>query len=110
MNNGNEFLRTNDYSTILNEGTNPPYIMDDTVSTNVTAMRYVSPGLNITVPNPLIRQFIVDHGCQIVAYQYYHDDSGLEDCEEFFSDNKFAFVPISKAIRYFAKKKEQENG
>jgi len=48
------------------------------------------------------------HGCQIIAYQYYHDDSGLEDCEQFFSDNKFAFVPISKAIRYFNKKIEQQ--
>lgn len=109
MNNGNEFLRTNDYTTVLGECNNPPHIMNDNISTNVTSMRFVSPGPNISVPNPPIREFIVNHGCQIIAYQYYHDDSGLEDCEQFFSDNKFAFVPISKALRYFNKKAEQEN-
>jgi len=109
MNNGNEFLRTNDYTTVLGECNNPPYIMNDNVSTNVTTMRFVSPGPNISVPNPTIREFIVNHGCQIIAYQYYHDDSGLEDCEQFFSDNKFAFVPMSKALRYFNKKAEEEN-
>jgi len=109
MNNGNEFLRTNDYTTVLGECNNPPYIMNDNVSTNVTSMRFVSPGPNISVPNPTIREFIVNHGCQIIAYQYYHDDSGLEDCEQFFSDNKFAFVPMSKALRYFNKKAEEEN-
>jgi hypothetical protein len=109
MNNGNEFLRTNDYTTVLGECNDPPYIMNDNVSTNVTSMRFVSPGPNISVPNPTIREFIVNHGCQIIAYQYYHDDSGLEDCEQFFSDNKFAFVPMSKALRYFNKKAEEEN-
>jgi hypothetical protein len=110
MNNGNEFLRTNDYTTVLGECNNPPHIMNDNISTNVTSMRFVSPGPNISGPNPPIREFIINHGCQIIAYQYYHDDSGLEDCEQFFSDNKFAFVPISKALRYFNKKAEQENG
>jgi hypothetical protein len=109
LNNGNELLRTNDYATVLGESNNPPYIMNDTMNTSVTAMRYVYPGISIPIQNPSnISSFIMNHGCQIIAYQYNQDDDGLADCEQFFSDNKFAFVPISKAIRYYNKKLQQQ--
>jgi hypothetical protein len=110
LENGTSFLRTNTYSTVLDERNDPPYIEDDNINTNVISMRHVEPGADITIINPNIEKFIINHGCQVVAYQYYHDDAGLESCEEFFSDNKFAFVPISKAIRYFKKKQEQMVG
>ena len=40
---------------------------------------------------------------------FYKKDKELSNYEDFFNDNKYGIVPISKAIRHYEKLKEEEN-
>lgn len=60
--------------------------------------------LNKKKENPKFGDWLLKYGYPIIPYQFYLNDSSLEDYETFFNDNKSAFVSLSDSIIYFKKK------
>jgi len=98
MESGGEALRISKYSDILNQCTSPPFIMDDGINADVSFMRYIIPD-NGNNKNPSYIPFIRDYSAQVIAYGFYNNDSELVNYEEFFRQNKTAFVSIAGAIQ-----------
>jgi hypothetical protein len=102
---GSENMILNQYIKILNEKNLSLIIKDNNLNTTVQNMNLVLPDtIPENAPNPEIKQFIMNHGCQIVPFKFYQKDEGLYKYEEFFNDTKGGIVPMSVAIMYFKKK------
>jgi hypothetical protein len=98
---GSPFLRNYKYSFMLTKSSNPPQIMNNNTTTDVNNMHLVVPDSDTTsVSNPPIYPFISKYGSQIIMYKFYCNDDELENYEDFFSENSFAFVPMAKALTY----------
>jgi len=103
---GSELMRIERYDDLLEQTTVPPHIMDDNINTDVELIRLVEPDLTTiakskVIKNPAFKDYIMDYGAQIIAYNYNNQDRALNDYENFFNDLGFAFVPISSALQYF---------
>jgi hypothetical protein len=76
----------------------PPFVKDSGMTTDVKLIRIVYP--SNTYNNPDITKMVPNFGAQIIANQFYSPDKNLSETERIFSDNKSAFVPISRMLRY----------
>jgi len=104
---GSEYMKLQRYNSILSQATNPPTIMNDNETTNVNTILLALPDFdNTNVKNPNIQNLVMNYGCQIVPYRYYIKDDELTTYETFFSENKSAILPLSKAVIYFTKMSE----
>lgn len=102
---GSENMNLYRYNSLLNQKNTSLMIKDNNLNTNVQNMKLVLPDIMPeNGPNPVIQQFIMNHGCQIVPFKFYQKDEGLYKYEEFFNDTKGGIVPMSVAIIYFKKK------
>jgi hypothetical protein len=107
---GSEYLRLNQYSTILDQPNTRPRILDDNKSTDKTYIQLVIPDFNMkNTANPSIGKFVKDHGCQIVAYKFYNKDSFLEEYEALFNENSYGTLQLVDAIVYLTKEDEELN-
>jgi hypothetical protein len=101
MESGSPFLRNYKYTFILSKSTNPPQIMNNNKTTDINNMHMVVPDNDSTsVSNPPLSPFITKYGVQFSMYKFYCNDSELDNYEEFFSENRYAFVPMAKALTY----------
>jgi hypothetical protein len=99
---GSQELNLLRFSEVMDQCTVPVTINDDNETTTVKAMKYVVPNAkNENSANPNISDFILKYSAQIPAYRFYKNDKQLEAYEQFFNDNKSAFVPLAVAITYF---------
>jgi len=104
---GSENMVLNRYINLLNQKNVNLIIKDNNLNTNIQNMNLILPEiLPENAPNPEIKQFIVDHGCQIIPFKFYQKDDGLYKYEEFFNDNNGGTVPMRIAIMYFKKKNQ----
>lgn len=103
---GSELMKKDSYASLLKQKTYPLYINDDDKTTNIYNMHIAEP--DIKDKNPKISDFVLGYGTQIVTSCFYKDDDELTKYEKFFSDNEYAFVPMSTAIKYFKKEKQQQ--
>jgi hypothetical protein len=102
---GSEEMNLMRYSDVMNQCIFPVNIKNDNLSTTIKTMKLTVPDLkNARTNNPVLSDFILSYGCQIVPYRFYKKDEQLENYEVFFNDNKTAFVPFAVAISYFQKK------
>jgi hypothetical protein len=85
------------YDSLLNQGSTSPQIHKDGVTTSVTKLQISIPD-GVNPNNPSLVHFIKDHGVQIVPYRFYLKDSELSNYEEFFKENKSAFVSMATAL------------
>ncbi len=76
----------------------PPFVKDNGRSTDVKLIRIVYPS-NIH-NNPDIAKMVPNFGAQIIMNQFYSPDNNLTETERIFRDNKSAFIPISRMLRY----------
>ena len=107
---GGDLLGLQRYTTVLNQKINPPYIHDDNITVSANRIHMALPDYDTTnTSNPNYGVFVRDYGYQIVPYRFYKKDKELSNYEDFFNDNKYGIVPISKAIRHYEKLKEEEN-
>jgi hypothetical protein len=102
LENGSEDLFLIKYNDIMRETTNPVHILNDNIHTDVRNMMYISPDINSKTNNNMF-QLIKDYGAQIVPYRFYFKDAELTKYEDFFDENKSAFVPLSNLIKYVDK-------
>ena len=101
---GSEYMKIQRYGDVLNKKINPPTINDDNETTSVSNIQLVLPDFDAAnIKNPNINTLVSKYGCQIVPYRYYNADNELSNYETFFSDNKSAILPLSKALMYFTK-------
>ena len=101
---GSEDLNLLKYSEVMDQCVIPITIKDDNTTTNVKTMKYVVPNTkNDNSLNPVISDFILKYSAQIPAYRFYKNDRQLFSYEEFFDEQKSAFVPLAIAITYFKK-------
>jgi len=106
---GNGFMNIQRYSDILKQKINPPRIIMD-INTDVKNMKLALPDYDVKqISNPKLQPFISDYGIQIVSYRYYKQDANLSGFEEIFNENKYGIIPIANMLKYFEKKKEDEN-
>jgi hypothetical protein len=100
MESGGGNLRMYTYDNLLNQVITPPTILDsDKNDTDITLLRLVEPDIKDT-SNPNNDNFILNYGVQFIANRFYVNDKNLIEYEKIFFDNKSAFVPYAKAIRY----------
>jgi len=101
---GSEFLNLERYNTLLQKKRNPPMILDDNETTNVSKFQIVLPEFNNkNIRNPKYQDFVTNYGCQIVPFCYYKNDLNLEEYEKLFEENLLAFIPLSHVITYYKK-------
>lgn len=101
---GSEDLNLLKYSEVMDQCVIPIDIKDDNITTNVKTMKYVVPNTkNDNSFNPVISDFILKYSSQIPAYRFYKNDRHLRRYEEFFDEQKSAFVPLAIAIAHFKK-------
>jgi len=101
---GSEDLNLLKYSEVMDQCVIPIHINDDDTTTSVKTMKYVVPNTkNDNSLNPVISNFILKYSAQIPAYRFYKNDRQLQKYEEFFDEQKSAFVPLAIAITYFKK-------
>jgi hypothetical protein len=102
MESGSETLKQltyTDATTFCNYKIN---ILDDSIHTDVKNLSLAVPDvLPATKTNPKLSDFIYHYGCQDVPFRFYYNDANLALYEEFFNDNKSAFVPLAAAMNYF---------
>jgi hypothetical protein len=99
---GSEELNLVRYSDLTNQCVFPINILNDNIHTTAKTMKMAVPDtLNTNTLNPNIKDFILNYGCQNVFYRFYKNDKPLKNYENFFNDNKSAFVPLANAIPYF---------
>jgi len=103
---GSELMKKDSYASLLKQKTYPIYINDDDKTTNIYNMHIAEP--DTKDKNPNLSDFVLGYGAQIVTSCFYKDDDELKKYEKFFSDNDYAFVPMSTAIKYFKKEKQQQ--
>ena len=102
---GSENMILNRYNSLLNQKNISLMIKDNNLNTNIQNMNMVLPDIvPENAPNPVIQQFIMNYGCQIVPFKFYQKDEGLYKYEEFFNDVNGGVIPLSVAIIYFKKK------
>uniref|UniRef100_A0A6C0ICP1 Phosphatidylinositol-specific phospholipase C X domain-containing protein n=1 Tax=viral metagenome TaxID=1070528 RepID=A0A6C0ICP1_9ZZZZ len=83
---------------------NPP-AMYDSQNTDITVLRMIEPATSTETVNPNSSLFIQNYGVQIVENRFYMTDTALNKYEQFFRDNKMAFVPFYIALPYLHKSK-----
>ena len=106
---GNGLMNIQRYSDILKQKTTPPRIIRD-INTDVKNMSLALPDYDVKqISNPKLEPFISDYGIQIVSYRYYKQDTNLSGFEEIFNENKYGIIPMANMLKYFEKKKEDEN-
>jgi hypothetical protein len=95
MESGSEHLRIYTENTLSNQMTNPP-------DPGVYLMRIVTPNppLLFGRSNPDALRLVANYGAQIVAPDFYVNDSKLTDYEKLFKTYKSAFVSIKTALEY----------
>jgi hypothetical protein len=95
MESGSNYLRIYTENQLMNQMTNPP-------DPGVYLMRIVtpSPPLLFGSKNSKSMHLINSYGAQIVAQNFYINDSNLQDYEKMFFTYKSSFVPISTALEY----------
>jgi hypothetical protein len=95
MESGSNYLRIYTEKELTNQMTNPP-------DPGVYLMRIVTPNspLLFGAKNSKATNLITDYGAQIVAQDFYINDSNLKDYETMFFTHKSAFVPIRNALEY----------
>ena len=104
MESGSEDLNLLKYSEVMDQCVVPINIKNDNFRTDVKTMKYVIPNTkNDNSFNPVISDFIMKYSAQIPAYRFYKNDRHLRNYEEFFDEQKTAFVPLAIAIAYFKK-------
>ena len=105
---GSNYVRLNQYSTILEEPIMRPRILDDNENTDKKYINLVIPDFNMkNTTNPPIGKFIKEHGCQIVAYKFYNKDAQLEEYEMLFNENRYGTLKLVDAIIYLTKEDEE---
>lgn len=105
---GSQTINLLDLTKLENQAFNPPLIKDDNVSTTVVTSKIVLPQENVK-NNPIMKNMILNHGIQMVGYNYSIADENLVDCETFFNDNKGGIVPLGAAIPYFDRIQKELN-
>jgi len=104
MESGGNTLRTNTYTSILQQTTTPPVIMDDFTTTNATNLYLAVPDSIVNAKNPVPFDFMLKYGIQNIAYQFWNkSDKNLETYESIFSEYKTAFVPFAYALQFSKK-------
>jgi hypothetical protein len=100
---GSEFLRTSNFTSLLNKGVTPPIINDNNLTTDVQYIQIASPDITSNnMKNPDPRNLIQNYGCQILLYRFYdnNSDDGLVAYENLFNDNLYGIVPLSTMLIY----------
>lgn len=106
---GSEFMRLSRYNEILNKTYSTPNIRDDNISTDVSNIQVVLPDYDSSlIKNPNLSDFVLNYGCQIIPYRFYNTDDNLSSYEEFFKENKYAFVSLARGLPYLRKMKESK--
>jgi hypothetical protein len=95
MESGGNTLQLLNYSSIFNQQTNPPVIMDDFKTTNSKVIKMAIPDPLVKTKNPDYRPFLKNYGIQNVAYMFWQNDKNLADYEAGFAEYKSAFVPFA---------------
>jgi hypothetical protein len=98
MESGGDALRVYNNLNLLDQLTNPVFIHDDGITSNVKSMQMAVPEQVSNAGNPDIKELISDYGIQIAAYRFYVSDQNLEKYERLFSESFCAFVPFYKVI------------
>jgi hypothetical protein len=95
MESGSSYLRIYTESELSNQMMNPP-------DPGVYLMRIVKPNspLLFGTKNPDSMHLIKNYGAQIIAQDFYVNDSNLASYENLFKTYKSAFVPIKTAMEY----------
>lgn len=107
---GSDKLNMIRYNEIFEQKHIPIMIHDDNITTNLEYMKLVVPDLlNDNLHNPDINDLVIHYGAQMVPFCFYKKDIQLEKYEEFFNENRSAFVPLGVAIAYFKKLNDLEN-
>ena len=107
---GGDYLRVDRYTDVLNKYPVMPKVNGDNVTADIEKYQLILPDYNSkNVKNPSHGDFVLKYGCQIMPYRFYINDQNLEEYEEFFKDNKFAFVPLAHGIMHYEKIDEYEN-
>lgn len=105
---GSEDLFLQRYSDLTGQYGIPIYTMNDNMRTNVQNMYLVLPDYGTkSMENPDYIPLIKKHGSQITPYRFYNNDNGLKKYEDFFDDNKAAFVSMAQGLRYINKDTEK---
>jgi len=93
------------YTDLLNQIENVPLIQKDGVSTTLAASQILLPDAKSAAnpPKTDLYSFIKKHGCQVIPYRFYLNDTGLSDYERMFNENHGGIVPVSMMIRYTGK-------
>ena len=89
---------------MMNLLSNPP-AMIDSQNSDITILRMIEPATSTETINPNSFLFMQNYGVQIVENRFYIMDSALTKYEDFFRDNKMAFVPFYIALPYLHKSK-----
>ena len=89
---------------MMNLLSNPP-AMIDSQNSDITILRMIEPATSTETINPNSFLFMQNYGVQIVENRFYMMDSALTKYEDFFRDNKMAFVPFYIALPYLHKSK-----
>jgi len=101
---GGENMNLNRYANLSNQTTLNLKIMDNNKNTNVSSMNLILPDiLPENAPNPDIKNYIINYGCQIVPFKFYKKDYGLHQYELLFNDNKGGIIPLNVALIYYKK-------
>jgi hypothetical protein len=101
---GSEDLNLLRYFEVMDHCVIPINIKDDNMTTDVKTIKYVVPNAkNDNSYNPVISDFILKYSAQIPAFRFYKNDRQLYNYEDFFNEQKTAFVPLAIAISYFKK-------
>jgi len=102
MESGSENLKRLSYTDVTTFCNYKINILDDNIHTDVKNLNIALPDvLPATTTNPKISDFIYHYGCQDVPFRFYYNDANLALYEQFFNDNKSAFVPLAAAMQYF---------
>ena len=83
---------------------NPP-AMYDSQNSDITVLRMIEPATSTETVNPNSVLFMQNYGVQIIENRFYMTDSALKKYEQFFRDNKMAFVPFYITLPYLNKSK-----
>jgi hypothetical protein len=103
---GSESVNLFKLSNLIGQAYTPILIKDDNIRTTVKNIRMAIPDTVNLSNNPIITDYIIKYGCQLVAYMFYIRDTNIDEYEEFFNYNTTAFVPLSTAITYFTNKSQ----
>jgi hypothetical protein len=101
---GGSDLRIYSYSSLLDQYISPIEINTVNNTSTVSNMKMILPSNTLDAAvNPPYYTFISDYGVQMIPNRYYLNDTYLKMYEEFFRDNKSAFVPFNIAVSYLRK-------